>query len=126
MIPKYTVEYSTNFRRHTHTNHYTTDDPAACKEFIEHLLDEGCSVRSIKHEGVNLEQGGRSIGARGGESIGFAEGLRFARHQAGGRALPLWVRGVRWRLRLGDLVRARMGVRALGLKIERGRLFAYG
>jgi hypothetical protein len=56
MIPKYTVEYSTNFRRQGHTNHYSTDDPVTCEEFIEHLLDEGYIVKAVKHEGLNLEQ----------------------------------------------------------------------
>ncbi len=54
MIPKYTVEFTTKFRSHTPTNHYSTDDPVACEEFVEELLDRGFGVRSIRHEGVDL------------------------------------------------------------------------
>jgi hypothetical protein len=54
MLPKYTVEYSANLRRHCHVNHYSTDDPIACEEFIEHLLEQGYVINGIKHEGVDL------------------------------------------------------------------------
>ena len=54
MIPKYTVEYTTKFRKHADTNHYSTDDPVACEEFVEELLERGFPIRGIKHEGVDL------------------------------------------------------------------------
>jgi hypothetical protein len=54
MLPKYTVDYITNFRKHTHPNHYSTDDPVTCEEFVEELLERGFSIQSIKHEGVDL------------------------------------------------------------------------
>jgi 7-keto-8-aminopelargonate synthetase-like enzyme len=54
MIPKYTVEYTAKFRRHAQANHYSTDDPVACEEFVEELLERGFAVRAIKHEGVEL------------------------------------------------------------------------
>ena len=54
MIPKYTVEYAAKFRRHAQANHYSTDDPVACEEFVEELLERGFAVRAIKHEGVEL------------------------------------------------------------------------
>jgi hypothetical protein len=54
MIPKYTVEYSTRFRTHAQTNHYATDDPVACQQFIEELLEMQFSIRGIKHEGLDL------------------------------------------------------------------------
>ena len=54
MLPKYTIEYTTQFRRHAHTNHYSTDDPVACEEFVEELLERGFPIRGIKHEGVDL------------------------------------------------------------------------
>ena len=38
MLPKYTVEYSAQFRKHTQPNHYTTDDPVACEETLEAAL----------------------------------------------------------------------------------------
>jgi hypothetical protein len=54
MIPKYTVEYALRFRRSALTNHYSTDDPVTCEEFVADLLDKGLAVRAIKHEGVDL------------------------------------------------------------------------
>jgi len=54
MIPKYTVEYTAQFRKHAQTNHYATDDPVACEEFLEELLELGFSIHAIKHEGVDL------------------------------------------------------------------------
>ena len=56
MIPKYTVEYTTQFRKHVQTNHYSTDDPVACEEFVEELLERGFAIRAIKHEGVDLSK----------------------------------------------------------------------
>ncbi|MBI3418107.1 MAG: hypothetical protein HY043_22690 [Verrucomicrobia bacterium] len=54
MLPKYTVEYTAKFRKHAQANHYSTDDPVACEEFVEELLERGFALQSIKHEGVNL------------------------------------------------------------------------
>jgi hypothetical protein len=54
MLPKYTVEYTTQFRRHAQTNHYSTDDPVACEEFVQELLERGFRIQTIKHEGVDL------------------------------------------------------------------------
>lgn len=54
MLPKYTVDYAAHFRRHTQPNHYTTDDPVACEEFVEELLERGITINAIKHEGVEL------------------------------------------------------------------------
>ena len=54
MLPKYTVEYTTQFKKHPQTNHYSTDDPVACEEFVEELLERGFVIRAIKHEGVEL------------------------------------------------------------------------
>jgi hypothetical protein len=54
MLPKYSVEYTTPFRKHTPTNHYATDDPVACEEFVEELLERGFPIRAIKHDGVDL------------------------------------------------------------------------
>ena len=54
MLPKYTVEYTTQFRRHAQTNHYSTDDPVACEEFVQELLERGFRIQAIKHEGVDL------------------------------------------------------------------------
>ena len=54
MIPKYGVEFSTQFRKGPQTNHYTTDDPVACEEFIEELLEVGSAILGIRHEGMEL------------------------------------------------------------------------
>ena len=54
MLPKYTIEYMTQFKKHAQPNHYTTDDPVACEEFVEELLERGFAIRSLKHEGVEL------------------------------------------------------------------------
>ena len=54
MLPKYTVEYTTHFRRHAQPSHFSTDDPVACEEFVEELLEQGAGLRAIKHEGVEL------------------------------------------------------------------------
>ena len=56
MLPKYTVEYSIQSRKQTPTSHYSTDDPVACEEFIEDLLEHGSRIHAIKHEGLNLPQ----------------------------------------------------------------------
>ena len=54
MLAKYVVEFATPFRRHSQASHYTTDDPVACEEFIEELLEKGCLIQAIRHEGVDL------------------------------------------------------------------------
>ena len=54
MLPKYTVEYTAQFKKHALTSHYATDDPVACEEFVEELLDRGFAIRAIKHEGMEL------------------------------------------------------------------------
>jgi hypothetical protein len=54
MLPKYTVEYTTQFKKHVQTNHYSTDDPVACEEFVEELLERRFPIRAIKHEGLDL------------------------------------------------------------------------
>ena len=54
MLPKYTIEYTLNFKKHAPTNHYSTDDPVACEEFVSDLLDYGMGVKAIKHEGLDL------------------------------------------------------------------------
>ena len=54
MLPKYTVEYSTQFKKHAQVSHYSTDDPVACEEFVEELLEKQFPIRSIRHEGLDL------------------------------------------------------------------------
>ena len=54
MLPKYTIEYTTQFRSHGQAGHHVTDDPVACEEFVEELLERGSAIVAIKHEGVEL------------------------------------------------------------------------
>ena len=56
MLKKYTVEYSQSFRKHHPPEHhsYFTDDPIACEEFIEELLERGMGLHAIKLEGADL------------------------------------------------------------------------
>jgi hypothetical protein len=54
MLPKYTIEYGVPFRKHVQPHHYSTDDPVACEEFVEELLERGLALRAIRHEGVDL------------------------------------------------------------------------
>jgi hypothetical protein len=56
MMAKYNVEYITQFRKHAQTNHYMTDDPVACEQFVEELLEAGCRICAIRHEGIDLSK----------------------------------------------------------------------
>ena len=54
MIPKYTIDYSAQLKKHAPINAYSSDDPVACEEFVEELLEHGFKIKAIKHEGVEL------------------------------------------------------------------------
>lgn len=54
MIPKYSIEYTVTFRKQDFMHHLATDDPVAAEEFIEELLERGCKIRDIRHDGVEL------------------------------------------------------------------------
>ena len=54
MIPKYIVEYVTPIRNQAQDSHFGTDDPVACSEFIEELLEQGVKIQAVKHEGLDL------------------------------------------------------------------------
>lgn len=54
MMSKYNIEYSLQFKRSPETYHYRSDDPVACEEFIEELLERGCRIQTILHEGIEL------------------------------------------------------------------------
>lgn len=56
MLKNYTIEYSLQFRKHSppERHQYFTDDPVACEEFVEELLERGMGLHSIKHDGVEL------------------------------------------------------------------------
>lgn len=55
MLSKYNIEYSVQFRRHSHSSHYLTDDPVGATEFLSELLEKGFRIVSIQHEGVTLQ-----------------------------------------------------------------------
>ena len=56
MIPKYTIEYSLSSLRNHVPNHYGTDDPVACEEFLVAALEGGMKIKAIRHEGVDVSQ----------------------------------------------------------------------
>lgn len=56
MLKKYTIEYSLQFRKNSPPQHheYFTDDPVACEEFVQGLLERGMGLHAIKHDGADL------------------------------------------------------------------------
>ena len=54
MIPKYTIEYAVNLRKIASPSRFSTDDPIACEEALEELLERSFALKGIKHEGVDL------------------------------------------------------------------------
>lgn len=58
MLKKYTVEYSIQFRKHSPPEHhqYFTDDPVACEEFVQGLLERGMGLHAIRHDGSDLSR----------------------------------------------------------------------
>jgi hypothetical protein len=59
MLKKYTIEYSLHFRKHSPPEHhqYFTDDPVACEEFVQSLLERGMGLHAIKYDGADLPKG---------------------------------------------------------------------
>jgi len=56
MMTKYTIDYAVDLRKGSLPARFTTDDPVACEEALEELLERNFAVKSIKHEGVELPQ----------------------------------------------------------------------
>jgi hypothetical protein len=54
MLAKYTVEYTARRGNHPEVQHYAGDDPVACEEFLEGLLERGCHIQAIRHDGMNV------------------------------------------------------------------------
>lgn len=54
MLPKYKIEYGIKVRDHIAANHYETEDPVACEQFLAESLRHGFKIRDIKHEGVSV------------------------------------------------------------------------
>ena len=56
MLKKYSIDYSLQLRKHSQPerHQYVTDDPVACEEFLQHLLEHGMGLQAIRHEGAEL------------------------------------------------------------------------
>lgn len=56
MLKKYCIEYSLQLRKHSQPerHQYVTDDPVACEEFLQHLLERGLGLHAIRREGADL------------------------------------------------------------------------
>jgi hypothetical protein len=54
MMPKYTIEYAVPFKSSPEIYNYRSDDPVACEEFIEELMERGYHIKAILHEGLDL------------------------------------------------------------------------
>ena len=54
MLPKYSVSFVPQLRKHTQLNRFNTDDPVTLHQFVEELLETGAFLESIHHEGVPL------------------------------------------------------------------------
>lgn len=56
MLKKYCVEYSFRLQKHSSPARYEyfTDDPVACEEFVENLLEHGMGIHTIRHDGGEL------------------------------------------------------------------------
>ena len=56
MLAKYIVEFTAPLKKHEVANHYTTDDPVACVEFVEELLVRRFRIKAIRHAGADLSK----------------------------------------------------------------------
>jgi hypothetical protein len=56
MLKKYAIEYSLQLRKHSQPerHQYATDDPVACEEFLQHLLERGLGLHAIRRDGADL------------------------------------------------------------------------
>ncbi len=56
MLKKYSIEYSLQLRKHSQPekHQYVTDDPVACEEFLQLLLERGFGLHAIRREGADL------------------------------------------------------------------------
>ena len=55
MIAKYNIEFSLGHGGGVGPNHYQTDDPVACEEFLKMLLERKVRIVAVKHEGLAME-----------------------------------------------------------------------
>lgn len=74
MLAKYTVEYSARGGKHPEVQHYSGDDPVACEEFLEGLLERNCRINSIRHDGMDVPR------SEFDKMLKTAAGMMAARH----------------------------------------------
>ena len=56
MLSKFAIDYTIFPQHNSRVETHRTDDPVEAEDFLMHLLASGARVRSIKHEGVELDQ----------------------------------------------------------------------
>lgn len=56
MISKYTIDYAVRLHHQGQHARFDTDDPVAAMEFLQELLERGCGIDAIKHEGVAVSR----------------------------------------------------------------------
>lgn len=74
MLAKYTIEFTPQLHQHTQLNHYSTDDPVTCEQFVSELLERGFAIKAIRHEGIDL------VGSEFDRIVRVAAGMLAARH----------------------------------------------
>ncbi len=74
MLAKYSIEFTTQLRKHAQVGHYVTDDPVACEEVVAEMLERGYGIRAIRHEGVDMPR------PEFDRMIKVAAGMLAARH----------------------------------------------
>jgi hypothetical protein len=55
MIAKYDIEYTAFPEHNKRVTVHRTDDPVEAEDFLMNLLVSGSRIRSLKHEGVEME-----------------------------------------------------------------------
>lgn len=56
MLAKYKIEYGVKTGDYVIPNHYETDDPVTCQQFLSELLRHSFRIKDIKHEGVSISR----------------------------------------------------------------------
>ena len=56
MLAKFDIEYVIHPRHNHRQDIHRTNDPVEAEDFLMNLLATGASIKSIKHEGIELEQ----------------------------------------------------------------------
>ncbi|MFZ2276927.1 MAG: hypothetical protein WAW39_03970 [Prosthecobacter sp.] len=56
MLAKFDIEYVIHPQHNQRLDTHRTDDPVEAEDFLMNLLIVGARIRSIKHEGIALDQ----------------------------------------------------------------------